>query len=90
MKKIDPANPAIIPVGANATPIWGMKNEERLRRIADHLTHAKPLVGGVLHFILTKCRSACQRCVRLGNLVLRLRIGAQGLGCRDGDRRGDT
>jgi len=34
MKKIDPANPAIIPVGANTTPIWGMKNEERLRRIA--------------------------------------------------------
>ena len=30
----DPAKPAINPIGANATPIWGMTNEERLRRIA--------------------------------------------------------
>ena len=26
--------PTVIPVGANATPIWGMPAEERLRRIA--------------------------------------------------------
>lgn len=30
---------------------------ERLRRIADHLSHAKLLVGPVLYFILTKWRA---------------------------------